>query len=98
MCLPGYFAAEHDVEDDQELAHAGGEGRFKIFFRAPAVGEKVPEDWIGTNRGGNGHIQDAPRRVQRRLPGRRCTRSGARESRSRATVRPVAGARAQMAY
>ena len=54
------FAAVHGVENHEQLAHAGGEGRFRVFPARTQLGVKVLDDWIGTNRGDHGHIQDAP--------------------------------------
>jgi len=42
------------------LHNAGGEGRFRVFTACTQLGVKVLDDWIGTNRGDHGHIQDAP--------------------------------------
>ena len=60
MFAKRFFAAEHGVENDEQLAHAGGEGRFRVFPARPQLSVKVLDDWIGTNRGDHGHVQDAP--------------------------------------
>ena len=58
--MPVSFVVQHGVENHEELAHAGGESRFRVFTACPQLGVKILDDWIGTNRGDHGHVQDAP--------------------------------------
>ena len=58
--MPVSIVVKHGVENHEEFAHAGGERRFRIFPARTQLGVKILDDWIGANRGDNGHIQDAP--------------------------------------
>jgi hypothetical protein len=72
-----------------QLAHARGDGRFRVFPARTQVGVKALDDWIGTNRGDHKHIQDAPdlgapSGATRRARARRGSRGPIRRVRRRA--------------
>ena len=58
--VPVSFVVQHGVENDEQLAHAGGKGRFRVFPARPQLSVKVLDDRVGTNRGDHGHVENAP--------------------------------------
>ena len=59
-CLPRCLVVEHGIENHEQLAHAGGERRFRIFPARSQLGVKILDDWIAAHSRHRRHIQDAP--------------------------------------